>query len=176
MPRFTKPRKVEEVERSCDGTIAFKGRHPITYTVLEGLFHLPLIDAARQVGLSTTTFKKACRLLNLERWPFRKMNKKMKAKHAVTGYAIGVPMPRQPTTEACGWEHGDTMPLDAGPPGGWLFGEDKQDLSYLALEADPPGGWLCGEDKHDLSCVEAVMDYLDGPLAKTFDFMFVDEE
>jgi hypothetical protein len=26
------------------------------------------------------------------------------------------------------------------------------------------------------SCVEAVMEYLDGPLAENFDFMFADEE
>ena len=168
---FRSPRRKEGDDRG----VGHLTRRPLTYAALEGLFHLPLIDAARQAGLSTTTFKKACRLLNLERWPFRKMKN---AKHAVTGYAIGVSMPRQPTTEACGWEHGDTMPLDAGPPGGWLFGEDKQDLSYLALEEGPPGGWarLFGEDKHDLSCVEAVMDYIDGPLAKNFDFMFVDEE
>ena len=34
-------------------------------------------------------------------------------------------------------------------------------------EAGPPGEWPCGE---------AVMDYLDGPFALDFDFMFVDEE
>ena len=34
-------------------------------------------------------------------------------------------------------------------------------------EAGPPGQW---------SCLEAVMDYLDGPFALDFDFMFADED
>jgi len=38
---------------------------------LEGLFHLPLTDAAREIGLCPTTFKKACRRFDLEQWPFR---------------------------------------------------------------------------------------------------------
>jgi len=43
----------------------------INYKVLEGLFHLPLKDAARQIGLCPTTFKRACRRFDLEQWPFR---------------------------------------------------------------------------------------------------------
>ena len=37
----------------------------------------------------------------------------------------------------------------------------------MPRKAGPPGEW---------SCVEAVMDYLDGPFALDFDFMFADEE
>jgi hypothetical protein len=40
----------------------------VTYILLESLFHLRLKDAAREIGLSTTTFKKACRPF-MERWP-----------------------------------------------------------------------------------------------------------
>jgi len=43
----------------------------VSYEALEGLFHLPLKDAAREIGLCPTTFKKACRRFNLEHWPFR---------------------------------------------------------------------------------------------------------
>jgi len=44
----------------------------VNYETLANLFHLPLKDAARELGLCPTTFKKACRCFNLERWPFRK--------------------------------------------------------------------------------------------------------
>ena len=44
----------------------------VSYKSLEGLFHLPLNDAAREIGLCPTTFKKACRRFDLETWPFRK--------------------------------------------------------------------------------------------------------
>jgi len=44
----------------------------VTYEALAGLFHLPLKDAAREVGLCTTTFKKACRRFDMKKWPFRK--------------------------------------------------------------------------------------------------------
>ena len=44
----------------------------VSYEVLEGLFHLKLKDAAREVGLCPTTFKKACRRFHLPKWPSRK--------------------------------------------------------------------------------------------------------
>jgi len=44
----------------------------VAYEDLESLFHLPLEDAAREIGLCRTTFKKACRRLRLENWPYRK--------------------------------------------------------------------------------------------------------
>ena len=43
----------------------------ISYEILEGHFHLPLKDAAREIGLCVTTFKKACRRFDLEQWPYR---------------------------------------------------------------------------------------------------------
>jgi hypothetical protein len=43
----------------------------VSYERLEGLFHLPLTDAAQEIGLCPTTFKRACRRFDLEQWPFR---------------------------------------------------------------------------------------------------------
>jgi len=49
------------------------GRHiRVSYEALEGLFHLPLKEAAREIGLCPTTFKKACRRFGMEKWPSRK--------------------------------------------------------------------------------------------------------
>jgi len=42
----------------------------VNYKDLADLFHLPLKDAAREIGLCQTTFKKACRHLKIERWPY----------------------------------------------------------------------------------------------------------
>ena len=39
--------------------------------VIKGLFHLKLKDAAREIGLCPTTFKKACRRFHIEKWPSR---------------------------------------------------------------------------------------------------------
>ena len=44
----------------------------VNYEALESLFHLPLKDAAREMGLCPTTFKKACRRFSMDVWPFRK--------------------------------------------------------------------------------------------------------
>ena len=47
-------------------------RISVSYEDLEALFHLPVKDAAREMNLCATTFKKACRSFGLEEWPFRK--------------------------------------------------------------------------------------------------------
>ena len=44
----------------------------VSYEKLARLIHLPLKHAAREIGLSQTTFKKACRRFNIKAWPFRK--------------------------------------------------------------------------------------------------------
>jgi hypothetical protein len=44
----------------------------VTYKALEAMFHMPTIEAAKELGLCTTTFKKACRMFNIARWPGRK--------------------------------------------------------------------------------------------------------
>jgi hypothetical protein len=44
----------------------------VNYEALESLFHLPLKDAAREIGLCPTTFKKACRRFSMHVWPFKK--------------------------------------------------------------------------------------------------------
>jgi hypothetical protein len=59
--------------RRKDGEDPDVPRHiSVSYESLVGLFHLPLNDAAREIGLCPTTFKKACRRFDLESWPFRK--------------------------------------------------------------------------------------------------------
>ena len=61
--------------RQKDGEDAEPGpltRHiRVSHEVLKSLFHLKLKDAAREIGLCPTTFKKACRRFHIEKWPSR---------------------------------------------------------------------------------------------------------
>jgi len=48
----------------------------ITHDVMQRLFHLPLTEAARQLGLSPTAIKGACRRLGIKKWPYRMVTAK----------------------------------------------------------------------------------------------------
>ena len=159
----------------------------INYETLEGLFHLNLKDAARVVGLGTTTFKKACRRLNIQKWTTRlRSNAQTDGVYsATTRLHRAVNTPTRPMRSvhevassssnaldtrswgenrhaAPAFEHKTLAPLDGAMPR-----EAGRSCVEAALDVGPPGEW---------SCVEAVMDYLDGPFALDFDFMFADEE
>ncbi|KAJ1484658.1 hypothetical protein T484DRAFT_1893931 [Baffinella frigidus] len=45
---------------------------------LLALFHLPLSVACREVGMCSTTFKKACRALGVAKWPYHRPQRKLK--------------------------------------------------------------------------------------------------
>ena len=45
---------------------------------LRKLFHLPLIDAAKTMGIGVTVFKTVCRRNNISKWPFRGIQSKLK--------------------------------------------------------------------------------------------------
>jgi hypothetical protein len=64
------PRRRKEGEDAVPGPLA---RYiSVNREDIEGLFHLPLKDAAREIGLCPTTFKKACRMFHIEHWPPQK--------------------------------------------------------------------------------------------------------
>jgi hypothetical protein len=44
----------------------------VSMSSLESLYNLPLGEAAREIGLCATTFKKACRKLGINKWPFQR--------------------------------------------------------------------------------------------------------
>ena len=44
----------------------------VTLDVLHGFADIPLVHAAKKLGISKTALKSACRTLGLERWPFRR--------------------------------------------------------------------------------------------------------
>jgi hypothetical protein len=237
---------------------------------LEGLFHLKLKDAAREIGLCSTTFKKACRRFQIDRWPSRGGQRdaadarRNAQTDAIDGTAIiacretsglcfsssSSPAPSNATVEAVsvsssfpstaassptvraaskhprdypdpfgavfssasciaiGVPVADFQPTrhpnahdglrtwDEETPGIWAgsleecYGEqgdasDPPDAVYLGRENVPARNqsqellprWLVpAVETREQSCLEAVLAYLDGPLAGNFDFMFQDEE
>mmetsp|Transcript_32438 Transcript_32438/g.74090 ORF Transcript_32438/g.74090 Transcript_32438/m.74090 type:complete len:276 (+) Transcript_32438:187-1014(+) len=220
----------------------------VNYEALEGLFHLPLKDAAHEIGLCPTTFKKACRRLNLEQWPSRKRysptrpalgNAQADGVDAATRTLHQEPVwaPAAPTlqttemhqdkravTMKCSppvWHDGSIVWSDASAfclsfssnassrltvdasselrrdcpdPFGAVFSsaapEGLLQQSSMALDTRSSGEARSAgpafqhktfappdaPSYREQSCVEAVMEYLDGPLAENFDFMFADEE
>jgi len=44
-----------------------------SYIELRQYFHLPLIEAAQNCGLSATVFKKVCRRNGIRKWPYRQL-------------------------------------------------------------------------------------------------------
>ena len=61
-------RRKEGEDADPDGSLM---RHIfVKYEDLERLFHLPLKEAAGEIGLCQTTFKKACRRHDIVRWPY----------------------------------------------------------------------------------------------------------
>jgi len=156
----------------------------LDYEALKGLFHLKLTDAAREIGLSVTTFKKACRRFNIERWPFR--DTQAAAIHAAKTpnrvvmmaspawsepSAFCAPFPANASTGP-EFHLKIVAPLDApaciGP--GCPFTHGGSSIVVPMPEGRSttgPGGWEQGGatpleagPAGERSCVEAVMEYL----------------
>jgi hypothetical protein len=194
----------------------------VDYKALEGLFHLPLKDAAKEIGLCATTFKKACRRLQLEHWPAQKREKRthVTRRNAQAGgddAAIGTLRhepscaPAAPTLQSTevhqdkravlavtcippvwhdgsiAWSNASASSVScsatASSSSTVRASSELPALKTLALDAPSYMDSLRGATPlgagrttaPEQSCVEAVLAYLDGPLAENFDFMFVDE-
>ena len=60
--------------------LLYRTAEPIpSYIELRQYFHLPLIEAAQNCGLSATVFKKVCRRNGIRKWPYRQL-KSLKSK------------------------------------------------------------------------------------------------
>jgi len=126
----------------------------VSYEDLEALFHLPLRDAARKINLCATTIKKACRIFGMGEWPFRKGRTQVPVARMAA--------PTLQTTEL--FQANRAVMVSCTSPV-WPMALPRSFSAPLATA--PP---------REQSVVEAVMDYLEGPLVGNFEFMFVDEE
>ena len=149
-------RRKEGEDADPDGPLT---RHiEVTYKDLESVFHLPLKDAAREIGLGQTTFKKACRYLDIDRWPYAAMRIQQQEPAAPEGLlqpasmaldtrSYGEARRAWPTSFPQDFQHSTFPPLDA-----------PMNIGSVPFEAGPP---------RKRSCIEAVTEYLDGPSASS---------
>ena len=145
----------------------------VSYEALEGLFHLPLIEAARETGLCPTTFKKACRRFDLETWPFRKGSSSLagqrreqasmaldtrfydEARHDAPAFQLKTFAPHDAPSYIKAFARGCVvirvpLPTPEGLPTTGACGMAQGGAT--PLDAGP---------LREKSCVEAVMEYLD---------------
>ncbi|KAJ1471914.1 hypothetical protein T484DRAFT_1976632 [Baffinella frigidus] len=127
---------------------------------LKRMFHLPLADAAGKIGLCQTTFKKTCRRLGIEHWPYQKG---AKYRNAYKDMQDDTPLPslhRQSLSAAASimstpWtaQEQDSAMNNASVPSFSTTGG--------VLAAVAPGGLRGVERGAGGECIEAVLDYLD---------------
>ena len=65
----------------------------ITRAMIEQRFHMPLREAAKEVGVGRTTFKRVLRLHGIERWPSQSLNAKKLTMKTITSL-MSLPMSR----------------------------------------------------------------------------------
>ncbi|EKX30851.1 hypothetical protein GUITHDRAFT_122940 [Guillardia theta CCMP2712] len=58
-------------KRAGEGASAYDVQ--LDLTIIEPLFHMRQKDAAKFLGISLTTLKRACRLLGVQRWPYARL-------------------------------------------------------------------------------------------------------
>ena len=65
----------------------------ITRAMIEQRFHMPLCEAAKELGVGRTTFKRVLRLHGIERWPSQSLNAKKLTMKTITSL-MSLPMSR----------------------------------------------------------------------------------
>ncbi len=74
-------RKAGQSKRQADNEAPVK----LTPESLEEIANIPLVAAAKKLGISKTALKNACRNLGLKRWPFRRRREDARRKAAIDG-------------------------------------------------------------------------------------------
>ncbi|KAJ1464008.1 hypothetical protein T484DRAFT_1871626 [Baffinella frigidus] len=141
---------------------------------LKRMFHLPLADAAGEIGLCQTTFKKACRRLGIVHWLYKK-GAKRRPEYKDTQIAtpppplhtqIATPPPSLRTQSlsvpammmSTPWT---TQEQDSAMNNAWSNTESFFSPEGGGLAAVAPGCMRGVERGAGGECIEAVLDYLD---------------
>ena len=77
-------RKAGQSKRQADNEAPVK----LTPESLEEIANIPLVAAAKKLGISKTALKNACRHLGLKRWPFRRRREDARRKAAIASAAV----------------------------------------------------------------------------------------
>jgi hypothetical protein len=75
-------RKAGQSKRQADNEAPVK----LTPESLEEIANIPLVAAAKKLGISKTALKNACRNLGLKRWPFRRRREDARRKAAIASH------------------------------------------------------------------------------------------
>jgi hypothetical protein len=121
------------------------------------MFHLPLAEAACKIGLCSTTFKKLCRRLGIETWPYQKQTKRRIA-YKYAHIATKVTSMREQSLYAPADQDHDSATNNA-------WSSTASDFPFLSTDGGGPeracAGVPAGAQRSLSPCIEAVMDYLD---------------
>ena len=112
----------------------------LTLQDIEPLVHMPVNRAARSLGVSSTTLKKKCRLLGMEKWPYTRRGTTYSKSSSERSKKKEAP----PTCESPLWFNDSMYPLwdpDAGTH--HEVPAEGCDLWFLACECSPRCGPLC---------------------------------
>ena len=75
MRMFTPPTRISVcASQGIGGSMEFQSISSKKF--LSKYFHMPIVDAAKELGMCTTMLKKLCRRCGISRWPYRKVFKK----------------------------------------------------------------------------------------------------
>lgn len=77
-------RKAGQSKRQADNEAPVK----LTPESLEAIANIPLVAAAKKLGISKTALKNACRNLGLKRWPFRRRREDARRKAAIASASL----------------------------------------------------------------------------------------
>ena len=148
----------------------------VSKEIIESLFHLKLTDAAREIGLCPTTFKKACRRFGLTKWPSRKGQhdaaialQTLEVRHDTRAATVSYVGPAFQHTNFDAPSYIDTfsrssicigVPMPEGQPTTGSYGGEEVELPWR--EAGPPNHFdgAAPLEAGEQSCAEAVMEYL----------------
>ena len=158
----------------------------VNHKALASLFHLKLKEAAREIGLCPTTFKKACRRFGIEKWPSRRGQRDAATarRNAQTNDIDAAAIIAWRDTPAFSSSFSSNASSNSTVKAVPVFSSASCIATGVPIQpttwphfaeqgaATRPEAGSPGER----SCVEAVMDYLEGPFACDFDFMFAEEE
>nr|BAZ96195.1 minus dominance protein [Yamagishiella unicocca]BBC28454.1 minus dominance protein, RWP-RK containing transcription factor [Yamagishiella unicocca] len=70
---FQLQRRPDHRSPALPATHALPRKADLTNSDISSFFHLPIKEASRELGLSTTYLKRICRQLGIPRWPYRKV-------------------------------------------------------------------------------------------------------
>uniref|UniRef100_A0A7N0ZW49 RWP-RK domain-containing protein n=1 Tax=Kalanchoe fedtschenkoi TaxID=63787 RepID=A0A7N0ZW49_KALFE len=65
--------KAKRGRRRCSASVNNSAAELLTWDILSQYFYLPIAQAARELNIGLTLFKKRCRELGVRRWPHRKL-------------------------------------------------------------------------------------------------------